>query len=134
MTVDERERRLRTFESNGGRDLGWYVEKDGRTWAMLTDCTFADMFWDTYAVQPLVQEPALREQLFSKDFWHLGPLPTFRNRVTDETLEALPGGLVPTEANPRLMVHGLYSKLTPSPYEQLLLLLLLRRVRRPRVA
>jgi hypothetical protein len=49
----DRERRLRIFETNYGREAGWYVEHAGRRVALLTAPRFEEMFWDSYRIEPL---------------------------------------------------------------------------------
>lgn len=36
--------------TNFGRSAGWHIELDGDRVGTLSDCRWADMFWDSYAV------------------------------------------------------------------------------------
>jgi hypothetical protein len=63
-------RRLQTIESNYGRDQGWFVEVAGKTVAVLTDCRFEDMFWDSYRVEPTASDPDVAAPVLSEEFWN----------------------------------------------------------------
>jgi hypothetical protein len=121
VTVSERERRLRIFEADGGRGFGWFVEKDGRRLAALSDPRFEDMFWYSYDVEPLGETDAERAAVFTKELWHQPGL-VYRNRVTGEVApHAFPGGGVPTKGAPRIWMRALYTSLTPTMLERVLL-------------
>lgn len=53
----ERAMRLSVFEANCGRNFGWFVEKQGRKLAALTDPHFEDQFWYSYFVAPITKNP-----------------------------------------------------------------------------
>jgi hypothetical protein len=121
MTAAEREERLKVFEANYGRDFGWFVERDGRKLAALTDPRFEDMFWVSYAVEPLGETPGERDAVFTKDFWEPPGL-TFRNRVTSEVIpSAFHAGSGPTRDRPRVIMRGLYTSMEPTAFERVLL-------------
>lgn len=80
MDRSERELRLQIIETGYGRDAGWIVELRGRQVALLTEPRFEDMFWDSYRVEPLTDDPAEREELLtSSDRWQVGGF-VYRNR------------------------------------------------------
>jgi hypothetical protein len=80
MAPDRRRWRLRVFQTNYARGGGWYVERDGRQLALLTDPRFEEMFWDSYAAEPLADDPAERERIGSDPSWWLQPGLAFRSR------------------------------------------------------
>jgi hypothetical protein len=121
VDASERELRLKTFESRFGRRFGWYVELDGRQIAELTDPQSEDMFWVNYAVTPLADDESTREALFTDAFWKRTDL-VYRNRFTGEVPpKAFQGGPPPSKERPRVSMRALYSSLTPTRYERLLL-------------
>jgi hypothetical protein len=65
--------RLRVLQTNYGREAGWYVTKDGQQVALLTNPRFEEMFWDSYAVEPLAEEATERQRILSDRDWWLQP-------------------------------------------------------------
>ncbi len=129
MTAAERAERLKVFEANYGRDFGWFVEKGGLRVAALTEPRFEDMFWYSYIVEPLAENSAEAEAIFTEDFW-AEPGLTFRNRVTGEVVSsAFRGGGIPTKVSPRIMMRGLYTSMEPTAFERVLLWLRRRKLR-----
>jgi hypothetical protein len=61
--------RLRVFETNYGRHMGWYVMRECKRLAELTDCRWEEMFWDSYLVTPLTDDPRLNQSLLT-DYWN----------------------------------------------------------------
>ncbi|MBL9165221.1 MAG: hypothetical protein JNL18_21015 [Planctomycetaceae bacterium] len=104
------ERHLRLIESNYGRDAGWYVERDGVRLAAMTACRWEEMFWDSYLVEPLSDDPDFNQRLLS-DFWEgndwVGV--KFVNREFPETIaaNAFPGARPFVEPG-RILARGLY--------------------------
>lgn len=80
MTPDQRRWRLGVFQTNYARGGGWYVERDGRQLALLTDPRFEEMFWDSYAVEPLAAPPAERGRIGSDPSWWVQPGLAFRSK------------------------------------------------------
>jgi len=80
MEPDHRRWRLRVFQSGYGREGGWYVEKDGWQFALLTNQRFEQMFWDSYAVEPLAADLADRERIASDPSWRDQSGLVFRSR------------------------------------------------------
>ncbi|MDC0747491.1 hypothetical protein [Polyangium mundeleinium] len=68
--------------ANYGRDEGWFVQWRGIRVAELTDCRWADMFWDSYRFTLLTDQPDLVQALQSSD-WDPREV-TFRTRTTDQ--------------------------------------------------
>ena len=102
------ERRMAIFETNYGREAGWFVECKGRRIAQLTDPRFEDMFWESYIIEPLIEDPAERalllespEQWISCDF-------VYRNRQFDEVAENAISALSPFPEPGRVIMRGLY--------------------------
>lgn len=48
----------------------WFVERDGRTVALLTDPHFVDMFWYAWHLEPLVENFSERAAIMSKEYWN----------------------------------------------------------------
>lgn len=116
-----REQRLRIFEADFGREFGWYVEIDGRRTAELTDPRFEDMFWFNYAVTSLAEDEPTRAAIFTAAFWQRTDL-VYRNRVTGEMVpNAFQGGAAQSRERPRVSMRALYSSLTPTGVEEMLL-------------
>ena len=113
MTHEHRRWRMRVFQSNYGRDGGWYVELDGRRIALLTDQCFEQMFWDNCALTPLVEDPTERERLMSDSkWWHQTDL-KFRSREFDVYTDyAFASGNV-FSATGRVSMRGLYIHILP---------------------
>jgi hypothetical protein len=130
MRRADRERRLQIIESNYGREAGWFVEDNGRRIAQLTDPRFEDMFWYSYKIEPLTEDPAEREELLtSPDRW-LACKFVYRSRQFDSVAEtAFPAGQ-PFPEPGRVLMRALYLWVgDPSLWDRLLLRL--RRSRAP---
>jgi hypothetical protein len=61
--------RLRIWESNYGRSLGWDLELDGRVVGLLDEPRWRDMFWTSYRLSSTGDDPAVSTGLVSADFW-----------------------------------------------------------------
>jgi len=110
---------MRTFESNYGRDLGWFVVKEGVAVAALVEPLREDQFWHSYRVEAL--EGSLPEYIFEPEFWHAADL-VFRNRATGEVVrDAFAGDSTPTTERPRVTMRSLHSRLLPTAFEYILL-------------
>lgn len=117
-------RRLRIWETNFGRDAGWIAERDGIPLAVLTEPRFEDMFWDSYHLEVIAEDPEIRTAMLSEEFWHgngwVGLV--YRNREFGEIVEiAFPA----VDAFPepgRLMIRALYLPIgQPWPWDWLVL-------------
>lgn len=87
----------------------WWVEKQGKVFARLEDARFADMFWVAYRVVDLTRTEQERAELYSKKFWHDGPLPKFRHVKTGAVVEtAFAGGQTPTAEDPLVWIRALH--------------------------
>jgi hypothetical protein len=81
VMADKNELRQRIIESNYGRDGGWVVEYDGQPVAILTEPRCLDMFWHTYKIDVVTQDPRLREDLLTvPSFWDR-PAIVWRSRL-----------------------------------------------------
>lgn len=78
---------LDVVKANHGRDFGWFIERDGVVIGQLTDGRFADMFWSSYALEPLGDTEEQRRLVYDPEPWRKCAL-TFRNRVTVPALLA----------------------------------------------
>src|SRR5437868_4473400 len=82
MALAAYRRKLRIWETNFGRDAGWYVERSGERIAMLIDPRAIEMFWDSYLLVPLTDDVDLQQRLQMDSFWNNaeGEGLAFRNR------------------------------------------------------
>lgn len=86
----------------------WHVEKSGRVFARLENARVVEMFWVAYAVVDLTASPEDRRLLFSPEFWHQVPLPSFRHLPTGAVCAgAFAGGLFPTPERPEVVMRAL---------------------------
>jgi hypothetical protein len=118
--------RLRTIETDYGRECGWYVEVDGRTVARLVDPKWEDMFWYSYCLKPLTEDSKERALLHSAEFWHSGK-PVYRNCQFNEIAPFAFAGGSSVELETRLMetgrlwMRGLYLVVPHYPWDWLIL-------------
>jgi hypothetical protein len=97
-------------KANYGRDAGWYVERRGQRIAMVIDCRFVEMFWDSYLLVALTDDIDLRQRLRMDAFWnHVeNEGVVFRNRECGELAKfAIPARNPLREFN-RIVMRGLY--------------------------
>jgi hypothetical protein len=114
--------RLELFETDYGRTAGWYVERAGQPVAVLLDPRFEDMFWDSYQVEPLVDDPNERSRIqCDQRWWHQRGL-VFRNRYFGAAADtAFAAGDVFTEDG-RVIVRGLYFRgADPDSWERIVM-------------
>lgn len=118
---DPRELRLRIFESNYGREGGWFVEREGQRIARLSQPKFEDMFWESYLLEPLSPNPEECDcMLHSPDFW-LSEF-TYRSIAFGIVAEYALPALNPVRVPGRILMRGLYLLLEePSAWERMLL-------------
>lgn len=70
LTPEERTRlRLDIFTTDYGRLGHWYVEIDGKPWAVLREPSSEDMFWVSYRVDLLCDTAEERLKRASEHFW-----------------------------------------------------------------
>lgn len=128
MDPELREKRLRAYESNYGRDYGWYVEWDGKRLAKLVDPKWDDhgQFWHSYCLESLTEDEEEIKRLWSDDFW--GQCPTIRSCEFDEVAVDAIAACNPVMRDGRIMLRGDYIYADgPTLWERLLLLLRRRR-------
>ena len=126
----ERRLRLALFESNYGRQGGWYVEREGRRLALLTEPRFEEMFWDSYRLEVLTDDPEERQRIPTDPAWWLQEGIAYRSRTFGVTAPAFPAGHVFTESG-RVVLRGLHLFVGPPDlWEQILLWLRRRMTRR----
>ena len=66
---EARARKRQLKATDYGRSEGWDVVLDERAIAYLSDPRFEDMFWISYRVTPLTDDPELAARLVTSDFW-----------------------------------------------------------------
>jgi hypothetical protein len=102
------EARLALWETDLGREAGWYVEHHGRPVALLTDPRFEDMFWESYRIEPLVEDEQERQRLLSDAELWLRCEFVYRSRRFGAVAPfAFPAGSPFPEAG-RVTMRGLY--------------------------
>lgn len=116
------ERRLHIFETNYGREAGWYMEHNDRCIAVLTDIHPRDMFLDSYRVEPMMQNVEERMKLMtSPEFWQEEEI-TFRNRRFGDIAPHAVALGHPDSNEGRVLMRGLYLHSgTPRLWEKMLL-------------
>ena len=98
MDRDDQEALL---DSNYGRDHGWTVLRDGEAVAHLSEPHRQDMYWYRYKVD------ALTPEVLEDGFWDQKLV--YRNHVTGQVApNAHPGGELPSEDNPYILMRALY--------------------------
>lgn len=70
MVLTAYRRELRIWETNFGREAGWYVERNGERIAMLIAPKWEEMFWVSYLLVPLTEDIDLRQRLRMDSFWN----------------------------------------------------------------
>jgi len=102
---------------------GWFVERDGRTVALLTEPRYVDMFWYAWRIEPLAEGEAERVALFSQAYWDpfLLPRTVFRSREYGVPADAFWAGDNPLQDG-RLVMRALYQPIRqPRLWEDLVL-------------
>lgn len=102
------QRRREIWESNYGRDEGWFVELDGVCVAELVDCQFVDHFWDSYRIVPIANELDIHDELFQRSFWDNVDHLTYRNRKFGDTSRSAWPAATPLTNDGRVVMRGLY--------------------------
>lgn len=117
---------LRIWESNYGRDAGWTAERDGKPVCTLSEYGWEDMFWDSYRVEVIAEDPEVRSEMLASDYWRGDGWTklTWRNRefrdvsVNPYTFPAA-GGMT---HDGRVAMRSLYLAVrTPWPWDWLVL-------------
>jgi hypothetical protein len=87
----------------------WLVEIDGRPAALLTDSQWADMFWNSYRMTPLTDDPETLAQLQDVEFWRACETRgvKFRNRATSLVAEYAFPGWDPFPEPGRIVMRGI---------------------------
>jgi hypothetical protein len=113
MRPSDRRVRMALFETGYGRTAGWYVEHEGRRLALLSDPAFEDMFWDSYRIEALTDDPEERRRVLSDPSWWLQGKLVFRSRAFDAVAStAFPAGCVFTGSG-RVLMRALYLYIGP---------------------
>lgn len=118
-------RRLRIWETNFGRAAGWLVEFQGEPIAYLPEPRSVEMFWDSYRVDIVATDPALRQRIATSTFWSFCNQEwrqlVFRNREFDAAPSAVMlAGYQPESS--RVVARGLYVPIGwPRPWDWLVL-------------
>jgi hypothetical protein len=122
--LNEYSRRLRIWETNYGRDAGWVIERQGQPIAVLTAPRLEEMFWDSYRMEILTDDPYLRQQLLTKEFWARAESErlVWRSREFGEVAPFAFPALSPFPEAGRLMMRGLFLPIgEPGPWDWLIL-------------
>ena len=123
--------RLAIIESGYGRAEGWQVLAGGEPAALLTDCTFAEMFWDSYKVEPVNGN----DRVFTPEFWLDQPLEFINARFGLAAKYAFPAGrAMRADDCPknRIWMRGLYLVIPDPSFPERLILFWRRLKRRAR--
>ena len=109
---------LEIFKTNYGRTAGWFVEKDGRCLALLSEPIDEDMFWVSYAIKPLSDDPVECEAVMNEEFWREQDL-QFRNvKFNVYAKHAFPA-LNPFVEPGRVNMRALYLPIKPAWLEHI---------------
>ncbi|MDR3176115.1 MAG: hypothetical protein LBU06_06240 [Desulfovibrio sp.] len=106
-TSPEQERRRQIIESDYGRMGGWYVEHNGRRIAALAEPQWEDMFWVSYAIEPLTEDAEERRQLLETDAFWLTEF-VYRSKQFGEVADNAMPALHPFISPGRVNMRGLY--------------------------
>lgn len=102
-------RRLRIWETNYGRDAGWVVERQGRVIGVLTDPRLEDMFWYSYRLEVVTDDPELWRRMQTPEFWaDESERLVWRSREFGEVAEGAFPALSPFPEPGRLTMRRLY--------------------------
>jgi hypothetical protein len=117
-------RRLRIWETIYGRDAGWVIERQGRRIAVLTDPRPEDMFWDSYRMDVVADDPELARRMQTKEFWAVAEAEGLVWRSLefgDVAAYAFPA-MSPFPKPGRLMMRGLHLAIgAPWPWDWVVL-------------
>jgi hypothetical protein len=103
-------RRLQIWETDYGRDCGWVIEREGKPIAVLTEPRYEEMFWDSYRMEIVADDPELRAQMLTAEFWARAEAEglVWRNREFGEVAQFAFPALAPFPEPGRLLMRGLY--------------------------
>ena len=117
----KRRMRMAIFESDYGREQGWYVLVDNKPVALLTDCMFAEMFWDSYKVEPVNGDG----RVFSPEFWQEQSLVFINVRFGIAAKYAFAAGSAMRSdeyEKDRIRMRGLYIVIPPPSFAEMVIL------------
>jgi hypothetical protein len=117
-------RYLQIWETHYGRDCGWIVTRQGETIAILTEPRWEDMFWDSYRMEIVAEDPQLRAQMLTDEFWARAKSEglVWHNRQFGEVAEFAFPAFAPFPEPGRLMMRGLYLAIgNPRPWDWMVL-------------
>ena len=102
--------RVRIWETNYGRECGWIIEQKGQPIAILSDAQFHEMFWDSYKIDVVTDDPDLRERIASREFWANAEAEglVYRNKGFGCAAAFAFPALTPYTEGGRLLMRGLY--------------------------
>ena len=118
--------RLRSaiHDTDYGRLAGWYVEEKGRRLALLSDPAYVEMFWVSYSITPLSDDPLEREAVMTDAFW-LERDVVYRSKRFDIRIDHAFSALTPLSGG-RVIMRGLYLVVEPPSFPERILLRFLR--------
>ena len=101
-------RRLRVWETDYGREAGWVIECHGLPIAILTDPRWEEMFWVSYRIEIVTDDPELRQRMITKEFWLNSEGLVWRSREFGEVAEFAFPAVSPFPKSGRLTMRVLY--------------------------
>ena len=103
-------RLLRIWETDYGRDSGWLIEREGQTIAMLSDARWDDLFWHSYHLEVVTDDPKLRQRILNREFWTNAKREGLVWRSTEfgEAVEGAYSAGCPFAEPGRLLMRGLH--------------------------
>jgi len=107
--------RLRIWESNSGRSLGWDAELNGRVVGLLDEPRQEDMFWTSYRVSATGDDPAVSARQMSEELWKGDGYTSlvFRSRALGLVAENPFPAVHPFVGPGRVSMRGLYISCGP---------------------
>jgi hypothetical protein len=100
------------------------IERQGKPIALLTEPRWEEMFWDSYHMEAVADDPQLRVQMLTKEFWANAEAEglVWRNREFGDVADFAFPALSPFPEPGRLMMRGLYLAIgDPWPWDSIVL-------------
>jgi hypothetical protein len=100
------------------------IERQGKPIAVLTEVRWEEMFWDSYRMEIVADDPELRARMLTTEFWAKAETEglLWRNRELGEVAEFAFPALTPFPEPGRLMMRGLYLHIGgPWPWDWIVL-------------
>jgi hypothetical protein len=106
--------RLRILNSDFGRESGWEIEHQGQCIATLTEPWMEDMFWDSYRMNVLSDDLAIRKKVLTNEFWNSAEADAIvlRSREFRTIAQFAVPAKNPITTDGRIVMRGLYIPVT----------------------